>query len=101
MNYLNSLAVVSASAFTMADTSPGVLALADVILSLTRTLAFSSCYPALPGTTLACLHTWPYPGLAEGLAALGHASDATWPALATAAYTRFEIHWAAGVTYRL
>ena len=45
------------------------------------------------------LGTWPEPGPAEAFASFGLPPEASWPAVAEAAYVRFEDHWAAGVAY--
>ena len=45
------------------------------------------------------LGTWPELGPAKAFAWFGLASDASWPAVAEAAYARFGDHWVAGVAY--
>lgn len=45
------------------------------------------------------LHTWPGLGPEEAFAWLGLPPDANWSSVVTAAYARFEDHWAAGVAY--
>jgi len=45
------------------------------------------------------LDTWPEPGPAEAFAWLGLPPEPAWPAVVSAAYARFEDHWAAGVAY--
>ncbi len=55
--------------------------------------------PGAVEDSLRWLHEWPEPGPEAALAWLGLPSEAGWAAIVTAAYARFEGHWAAGVAY--
>jgi hypothetical protein len=47
------------------------------------------------------LDYWPETGPAKGIASLGLPADAPWSEVVLAAYSKFEDHWAAGVSYHL
>jgi hypothetical protein len=49
--------------------------------------------------SLRWLHDWPKLGPEGTLTWLGLSSEASWAAIVTRAYVRFEDHWAAGVAY--
>jgi hypothetical protein len=49
--------------------------------------------------SLRWLNDWPKPGPEGAFAWLGLPSEAGWAAIVTAAYARFEDHWAAAVAY--
>lgn len=55
--------------------------------------------PGAVEDSLRWLDDWPKPGPEGALAWLGLSPEAGWAAVVTAAYARFEDHWAAGVAY--
>jgi hypothetical protein len=55
--------------------------------------------PGMVEDSLRWLDRWPKPGPEGALTWLGLPSEAGWAAIITAAYARFEDHWAAGVAY--
>ncbi|HTB44726.1 MAG TPA: hypothetical protein VK741_13940 [Acetobacteraceae bacterium] len=55
--------------------------------------------PGAVEDSLRSLHDWPELGPEGVFVWLGLPSEAGWAAIVTAAYARFEDHWAAGVAY--
>jgi hypothetical protein len=55
--------------------------------------------PGALSDSLRWFDTWPQLGPADSIAWLGLPPDASWPTVVSAAYARFEGHWAAGVAY--